>query len=95
MGRIAAAAAELTRCTLHLVPWQLEKHSSASDMVENLGPILEDDCDDFVSTALQVITDVPVLQQCRCRRQAIRVVRRSNPTTVLWAGVQDVAHANI
>jgi hypothetical protein len=27
---------------------QLEKHSSAPEMIENLGPILESDCDDFV-----------------------------------------------
>ena len=32
-----------------VICWQLEKHSSANEMAENLAPILEDDCDDFVS----------------------------------------------
>ena len=56
----------------------MEKHSSASDMVENLGPILEDDCDDFVSAAQALITDLPALNNVvvDVKRYVLCIVRQ-------------------
>ena len=58
LGRVVIASPQQLRRTCLMqadclcyafVFWQLEKHSSADDMVDNLGPVLADDCDDFVS----------------------------------------------
>ncbi len=43
---------------------QLEKHSSAQQVVDNLGPILESDCDDFVSLRVSCALTRPFEKLC-------------------------------